>query len=379
MTDILTLVSLLLKPIGLAFTLIYLYSLLSGSVFNGRVLDAVMGSLMGFAAIMSMIDPMTIGDGFRVDTRMVFVGIAAGMFGWVAAIVAGAVTVIGRVALGGAGMTIGVVAIFWTVAAALVWRHAIRHRISRVVPSHMALGVLVASHVLLGLMLPPGVRGVYFMMAVPFSVPIHVLATMFLGWLLSRERLLLDEAASLRAAAETDPLTDALNRRSTQDIVESMNRGPVEPNGRGLILFDIDRFKQINDTYGHPVGDAVLLAFSGRIRSCLRGGDLFVRLGGDEFAVVLPDTHQRVAREVAERCRTVIAQTPFKVDELTLSLSTSIGLTWSPLPPSFDEHVAATDVALYAAKRGGRNRVELGPPVLRTSQNRQRSAYEQVA
>ena len=366
MTDTLTLLSLLLKPIGFAFTLIYLYSLLSRTYFSGWMLDGVMGCLMGFAALMSMVDPMTIGDGFRVDARMVFVGLATGLFGWVAACVAGAIALYSRMALGGAGASIGMIAIAWTIGVALIWRHVIRPRMSRkLLMSHIVLGALVASHVWLGALLPVGVRATYFQSAVPISVPIHVLATMFLGWLLSRERLLLDEVANLRTAAETDPLTDALNRRSTQEIIESMNRGPIEPNGRGLIVFDIDRFKQINDTYGHPVGDAILMAFSGRIRSCLRGGDLFVRLGGDEFVVVLPDTHQRVALDVAERCRSIIADAPFKVDDLTLSITTSIGLTWSPLPPSFDDHVAAADVALYAAKRGGRNRVEMGQPILR--------------
>ena len=187
MTDTLTLLSLLLKPIGFAFTLIYLYSLLSRTYFSGWMLDGVMGCLMGFAALMSMVDPMTIGDGFRVDARMVFVGLATGLFGWVAACVAGAIALYSRMALGGAGASIGMIAIAWTIGVALIWRHVIRPRMSRkLLMSHIVLGALVASHVWLGALLPVGVRATYFQSAVPISVPIHVLATMFLGWLLSQ-------------------------------------------------------------------------------------------------------------------------------------------------------------------------------------------------
>ena len=125
-------------------------------------------------------------------------------------------------------------------------------------------------------------------------------------------------------------------------------------------MFDIDHFKSVNDTYGHPAGDAVLKEFAQRISRNVRGVDLCCRLGGEEFVVVMPDTDAAFAKVVAERLRVCIANTPFTVDaegtrlDITVSigLATTIGGSERP-----SDLLSRADHYLYEAKRNGRNQV----------------------
>jgi diguanylate cyclase (GGDEF)-like protein len=123
-------------------------------------------------------------------------------------------------------------------------------------------------------------------------------------------------------------------------------------------MIDIDRFKAINDTYGHASGDLVLCAMKMLVGPRLRGGDLLARLGGEEFGVLLPATAERAAQEIAERIRHAIAGTEVRsLDGTPLALTASIGLAVVGDDESIHDALRRADQAMYRAKRDGRNRL----------------------
>jgi diguanylate cyclase (GGDEF)-like protein len=125
------------------------------------------------------------------------------------------------------------------------------------------------------------------------------------------------------------------------------------------LLLDLDRFKRINDTFGHHVGDQVLVKFCAVAMAALRPDDLFGRLGGEEFASLLPDTSLDEGLAVAERIRSSFEATTLEAGANTLAVTVSVGVEMSIDPsPNLADIIKAADRALYRAKANGRNRVE---------------------
>jgi two-component system cell cycle response regulator len=161
--------------------------------------------------------------------------------------------------------------------------------------------------------------------------------------------------------AVTDPLTGLNNRRYLDNHLNVLfNRSMARGRPLSVLITDIDRFKHVNDTYGHDGGDQVLKEFANRVRSTVRGADLACRYGGEEFVVVMPDTSPEVAAAVAERLRAAIESTPFllKSSGETLNITASFGISSriaSVITP--DQLMKQADLALYEAKNTGRNRV----------------------
>lgn len=161
--------------------------------------------------------------------------------------------------------------------------------------------------------------------------------------------------------AVTDALTGLNNRRYLDNHLKVLfARATARSRPLSICLMDIDRFKQVNDTYGHDAGDDVLREFATRIRSTVRGADLACRYGGEEFVVVMPDTDAAAAAAVAERLRAIIEKTPFvlKSAGTAISLTASFGLSCSTGAADTPEQLLKqADQALYKAKAEGRNRV----------------------
>ncbi|MDH7805915.1 MULTISPECIES: PleD family two-component system response regulator [unclassified Rhizobium] len=161
--------------------------------------------------------------------------------------------------------------------------------------------------------------------------------------------------------AIVDGLTGLNNRRYLDNHLKILfDRAAVRGRPISICMTDIDRFKLVNDTYGHDVGDEVLREFAARIRSTVRGADLACRYGGEEFVVVMPDTPMELATSVAERLRAIIEDKPFHVRSIDreLSITASLGIaTSSGAFGAPDELLRHADKALYEAKHTGRNRV----------------------
>ena len=159
--------------------------------------------------------------------------------------------------------------------------------------------------------------------------------------------------------AATDGLTGLPNKRAVTDALkQTFAQATMTKSPLGLLLLDLDLFKQVNDQYGHGAGDQVLAGVGAALRSVLRDGDFAGRNGGEEFAVLLPDTDIAAALDIAERVRAAIAEiTPPGTD---VPVTVSIGVAGYPGHAStLDRLERLADAALYVAKRQGRNRVEL--------------------
>jgi diguanylate cyclase (GGDEF)-like protein len=162
------------------------------------------------------------------------------------------------------------------------------------------------------------------------------------------------EADRHKRAATVDPLTGLHNRRGFDEAFTL-----ITAKAGTLVYADLDRFKNLNDTLGHPAGDAALVHFARIIREQIRSGDVAGRIGGEEFAVWLPETSLELGARIAERIRAKLGTTAWDWRGRTWPLSASFGVAACPeTSRSLDNLPAQADSALYAAKRGGRNRVE---------------------
>jgi len=165
----------------------------------------------------------------------------------------------------------------------------------------------------------------------------------------------------LTRLANTDSLTQLMNRPA---IVEQLEREITRAKRTNLplavVMADVDHFKDVNDTYGHGAGDAVLQEFARRIGGFVRKYDSVGRYGGEEFLILLPGLPAEAASRVVERFREKIGDTPIEADGSEISVTASFGVAWfTPESLSDAKHaVNEADILLYAAKNGGRNRVE---------------------
>jgi two-component system cell cycle response regulator len=161
--------------------------------------------------------------------------------------------------------------------------------------------------------------------------------------------------------AVTDGLTGLHNRRYLDSHLKTLfDRAVSRRRPLSLMITDIDKFKPVNDTWGHDAGDDVLREFARRLRKNVRGIDLACRYGGEEFVVVMPDTDGEVAEKVAERIRAEIERTPFAIggNGQSINMTVSVGVSSLRRPVDTAEALMKrADVALYEAKTGGRNRV----------------------
>jgi diguanylate cyclase (GGDEF)-like protein len=179
-----------------------------------------------------------------------------------------------------------------------------------------------------------------------------------LGELGASVRHLTDQLQQAKQAGETDGLTRVPNRRSFDDfLVRAAELAPFASGELYLMMVDVDRFKPINDAYGHGAGDTVLKAVADCLaRTFPRRGDLVARYGGDEFAVVLRDVRAEEARMLADRLVTAIRGTKVEHQGQTIRLSVSVGIAPRLAGDSSETWLARADAALYQAKKDGRDR-----------------------
>ena len=154
-----------------------------------------------------------------------------------------------------------------------------------------------------------------------------------------------------------DSLTGCFNRKHAMEVIDGeLRRARRSHLPLSLIMFDLDHFKQINDSYGHLCGDAVLADVGQRMNSVLRGSDVKCRYGGEEFLVLLPDTTAAGAKRVAELVRTKLEETPVRWNNIDVPVTASFGLTAANAGElDVKSLIGRADAALYRAKQNGRN------------------------
>jgi diguanylate cyclase (GGDEF)-like protein len=176
--------------------------------------------------------------------------------------------------------------------------------------------------------------------------------------------------AELERLSNQDALTGIYNRRHLERHLQlEINRVRRYGGDLSLVMFDLDHFKRVNDTYGHVAGDAVIRAVADRVSNSIRDTDLFARYGGEEFCLALPVTPIGGALQLAERLRQRIEREPIVFDGKTIAFTVSLGVAEMSntigKPADFIEHA---DQALYQSKASGRNRVTQYTPPAQTAE-----------
>lgn len=164
----------------------------------------------------------------------------------------------------------------------------------------------------------------------------------------------------IQQQAITDPLTGLYNRRGLYEFGKNEFARALHHNTPfSAILLDLDHFKNINDTYGHPIGDIILIEFAKMCKNCIRDFDLLGRFGGEEVVILLPETNKNTTFKIAERLRSTIENSPIYVnDNLQLNMTASLGVaTKDEHITSLDTLIARADQAMYIAKFRGRNQI----------------------
>lgn len=192
--------------------------------------------------------------------------------------------------------------------------------------------------------------------AAPFLIFLTLMADQMLAWWRVREE-------RIHQLSRTDALTNLHNRRSILELLEQeLTRLRRKPAPLSVVILDLDHFKKVNDTWGHPMGDRVLQIAARILRESVRESDHVGRYGGEEFMLILPDTDLAEAMIVLERCRQqLIAAEVVTDDQDRLQITASFGLVCQDRTPllASQQLIQHADEALYAAKANGRNRIEV--------------------
>jgi diguanylate cyclase (GGDEF)-like protein len=177
----------------------------------------------------------------------------------------------------------------------------------------------------------------------------------------------------LETEAAIDPLTGCVNRREFNRIMKGEIANAVRYKKQlSLLMFDIDHFKAINDTYGHHAGDLVLKEIALCVSREIRSGDVIARYGGEEFIVILPETRKQKAIELAERLRKIIEKRVVMTEKTAVTVTASFGVSSLNGRPDLNSLVNEADAMLYKAKTNGRNAVM--PGVIRLCEQKKENA-----
>lgn len=177
--------------------------------------------------------------------------------------------------------------------------------------------------------------------------------------ILALQNELIDAREDLRYQATRDALTGVLNRGTLmRRMQEELQRTERTGGALGVALFDLDNFKNVNDTFGHLAGDEVLRQVTKRVSGELRKYDVLGRYGGEEFIALFPDITEEGLTQVSERLRKAICSEPVQFEQSTIDISASVGVSIRYSETSTEDVLAEADAALYRAKEQGRNRVE---------------------
>jgi len=260
-------------------------------------------------------------------------------------------------------LSAGIIAAYTWLAVAEFWRGRAEPLVSRLPAIFMlfAHGCLFLLRTPLSALLPwspsDQVFGSVWLTVLSNEALLFTIAIAFVMLAMAKERA----EQSHKTAAMVDPLTGLINRRGFfQESARIARRQAQNPQLAAVLLVDLDKFKSINDRFGHAVGDKVLQIFAETAIQTVRPSDVVGRLGGEEFAAVLHNVGRERALVIAERMRAAFAEATATVDGCAVGATASVGMVLSDCP-EFDvsELLVQADKALYEAKERGRNRVEV--------------------
>jgi diguanylate cyclase (GGDEF)-like protein len=222
-------------------------------------------------------------------------------------------------------------------------------------------GLVLMLPIIIGDLVRPADRalGNAWIAAFTIELVLYAVGTVFIIFLMVSERTV----TAHKTAASIDHLTELFNRRGFSELCGRMIEREADV-GRpvSVLLFDIDHFKSVNDRFGHPAGDEILKLFANVLLHTLRVTDIVGRIGGEEFAALLPcSTEEAVV--AAERVRTTFASAGVQIDDAAVPTTVSIGVATGENGIDLNAMLGSADTALYRAKRGGRNRVEVAEKI----------------
>ncbi|PRX11643.1 UNVERIFIED_ORG: diguanylate cyclase [Martelella mediterranea] len=342
----------MLEKVGLAALVVLTYRIILRWHLPALWRGPAIGVLFGLAAVVTMIDPFEVSPGVMIDVRNVMIALAAVFGGVWSAVIAGSIAVLVRIAIGGAGLLPGTVSIILGTVIALTFVHFRGNR--RDLPTLALLGLVISFSLLSALLLPVDVLVTMAVKSLPALIVRNIVGTMLVGSLLAMEERREKEYMTFKQLAERDALTGLSNRRALE-LVERRTPGHESSGLFCVIMFDLDHFKSVNDTYGHSFGDVVLARFAEIISMRIRGSDLVVRYGGEEFCVILNDARLDNAERIAEDIRQQLARENFSRN-VTVTASAGVAQS-SQEASSVYTVIKNADMALYMAKHKGRNEV----------------------
>lgn len=349
----------LIASLGLAALVALAYSALLRSPLRETYRSPLAGLLFGLAAIASMMNPIVFAPGLLIDSRGVMVALSAPFGGWIAGIVTTVTAGAFRYLEGGMGAVAGFFGILGCGLSGIVFARLSSDR--RRTGHFIVLGIFAATFQILGFFVLP--LDTATMLVEAFALPlgaINIAGVIVVGSFLRWEETRVTAMRQMQNAARTDWLTQLSNRRRLEEIARALQDRRAKGNRLAAVLFDIDCFKQVNDSYGHPAGDAVLSSIASRLRENTRKVDDVLRYGGEEFVVLMRDSDLDQATRFAERVRADIEAmtTDHGADRIQVTVSAGVACTSTATSPSaLEKLLRDADQALYRAKKEGRNRV----------------------
>lgn len=357
MHDLVKLISTFVDAVAIIMALILVLSILHRNDKRGTGHSVLMGAMFSLAVIFSMSDPIPMGTGGGFDMRGLLIGTGIALLGPIVGLMAAVTALIYRFGIGGAGLYSGITLIAGAFVGGLIWRYTIKPIDMVEWKKSVILGLFISAQSAGIIFAPPHLWGVIVTELIPYIVISNVIGAVIISHLLSGELSFLSSAEASRVEASTDHLTGLLNRRGLDLAYPDLYAKALKQRGQAFLYFDIDKFKVTNDNFGHAVGDEVLQHVVELISANLRQQDVFVRLGGDEFAIILADITEDEGRAISERCRSVVADAGFEMENDVLQVTISVGGIWTRHPVSMERLIRTADQALYEAKSRGRNAV----------------------
>jgi len=355
--DLTQLVSVFIDPIAMIMAIALVFGISSRSSPGVLWHNVRMGAMFAGAVIYSMSDPIILSDGIIFDMRGLLIGTAVALVNPVVGFTALCTGLGYRYAIGGEGVLAGFIGMLIAFCASTAWRYAVKPHVLKLWLKALTLGLFISLQSLAIFFVDQAFWASLLLNLTPYIMISNIVGAFLIIHLIEKETTFVSQAKELEQIAATDHLTGLVNRRSLELVFPSLPRVTRSGEGTAVFYFDVDNFKQINDSFGHAAGDYVLKDLASRLTSTLRPQDIFSRIGGDEFVVVLPEVRKGEGAIIAERCRQLVNKSPFVVGDALIHATISIGWTWNAQNMAFPDALQDADAALYEAKEAGRDAV----------------------